>query len=236
MNGRFLLDFESCDEYRDVYALNDRLLSLRKLGCTVRVIDFTGIQFQPEYSATDLLSEYPSVHGIIISNTAIPVDYRNLRQKTQLTQVTVRLDDSKLFRRIRFPKTIRQIHIIPAALIEARCLTSFLKHALHSKIRVPVSLVLENVDLVLNWEEWKIHRSVGRIVLPQRRNHPVGFSESLRTQGFVRTSRNELETVFERKTDVVDCVETKNLETPGFLNEDEQRELILKIIKEAFCG
>lgn len=236
MNGRFLLDFESCIENRDVCDLNDRLLSLKKLGCMVRFIDFTGIQFQPEYSATDLLSEYPSVHGITISNTAMPVDYRNLRQKTQLTQITVRLDDSKLFRRIRFPKTIRQIHIIPAALVEASCVTSFLKHALHPKTRVSVSLVLENVDLVLNWEEWKIHRSVGRIVLPQRRNHPVGFSDSLRTQGFVRTSRNELETVFERRTNVVVCTEDIGLETPGFLNEDEQREMILKIIKEAFCG
>lgn len=229
-------------ESPSIYELRDKLLTLQKLGCTPRVLNVLDVKFDPEFTLTELVEEFPRVEGLFLSSDIDGRQVRGMRKLTQLKEVIVVFGDPAEKNELRLPKGVRNLCLIPICITDAEYISDFLSQSLCSRPDGNITLVLEMPDLVYNWDRLKIPKTVTRVCCTKRRNLPRGLLKVFRDSGFYRKERTEDEVIYERGLETSPECESPEKEFGPFSEEEGgiseiiQEELILKIIKEAFCG
>lgn len=216
-----------------IYDLRDSILSLHKIGRIPRILNVLNVRFDRDLTLVDLMEEFPRIEGIYMSSDVDGRQLWGMRKLTQMKDLYLAFDGQMKNNQLRLPAGIRNIHIIPTCITNARGISDFLEKSLPGSSTGGVSLTLDVMQLVHNWDNFRIPKIVTQIGCMQRRNIPRELLKILKDSGFQRRERTEDMVVYERGVgaEVADECPEENL-----IDRDTEKELILKIIEEVLSG
>lgn len=217
-----------------IYNLRDKLLSLQKIGCTPRILNALNIAFDADLTLTEVLEEFPSIEGLVISSDIDGRQLRGMRKLTQLKSLFLGMNGDMQKNEIRLPKQITSIHILPMCIISAGSISGFLQKSLSSNTSEKVTIILDRMDLVYGWEEMFIPKTVERVVCTKRRNLPQELRSVFKNSGLHRGERTENAVIYERGLENFSGTDSPPGERERIIDEVEMEELIIKITTLAF--